>query len=67
MIILLRLFLFIWLLGFVVLGLAATSSYMFSTEAPAERQARWSARLTTAMLWPIAVLSSSGRARLRRG
>lgn len=62
---LLRLFGVLWILGFIALALAATSSYLFSTDP--ERAQRLSGRLSMALLWPIAVLSSAGRARLRRG
>ena len=55
----------LWILGFIVLALAATSSYLFSTDP--ERARRLSGRLSMALLWPIAVMSSAGRARLRRG
>jgi hypothetical protein len=57
----------IWFFGFIVLALAATSSYVYSTENPAERVQRWHTRLRMSLLWPIALLSADGRARLRRG
>jgi hypothetical protein len=66
MFVILRLIGVLWILGFIVLALAATSSYLFSTTDP-ERAQRLSGRLSTALLWPIAVFSSAGRARLRRG
>lgn len=62
---LLRLIGVLWILGFIVLALAATSSYLFSTDP--ERAQRFSGRLSTALLWPIAIMSAAGRARLRRG
>jgi hypothetical protein len=62
-----RLIFVVWLFGFVVLALAATSTYLFSSGPPNERSQRWSARLVIAALWPIAMLSSAGRARLRGG
>ena len=55
----------LWILGFIVLALAATSSYLFSSDP--ERAQRFSGRLSMALLWPIAIFSSAGRARLRRG
>lgn len=64
---LLRLIGVIWILGFVVLALAATSSYLFSPADVPDRAQRWSGRLAMAILWPIALLSSAGRNRLRRG
>jgi hypothetical protein len=56
----------LWILGFIGLALAAVSSYLFSSADP-ERAQRLSGRLAMALLWPIALLSSAGRARLRRG
>ena len=55
----------LWILGFIALALGATSSYLFSDDP--ERSQRFSARLSMALLWPIAIFSSAGRARLRRG
>jgi hypothetical protein len=55
----------LWILGFIALALAATSSYLFSSDP--DRAQRFSGRLSMALLWPIAILSSAGRARLRRG
>ena len=63
---LLRLIGVLWILGFIALALAATSSDLFSSSDP-ERAQRFSGRLSMALLWPIAILSSAGRARLRRG
>jgi hypothetical protein len=57
----------IWVLGFLVLALVATSSFLYSTENPPERTQRWQTRLRMALIWPIALLSPAGRARLRRG
>jgi hypothetical protein len=62
----LRLIGVLWILGFIALALVATSSYLFSS-ADAERAQRFSGRLSMALLWPIAIFSSAGRARLRRG
>lgn len=64
---LLRLVGVIWIFGFIVLALAATSSYLYSTEAQPERSQRWFSRLRMSLIWPIALLSPAGRARLRRG
>ncbi len=55
----------LWILGILVLALAATSSYLFSSDP--DRAQRFSGRLSMALIWPIAVFSSAGRARLRRG
>ena len=62
---LLRLVGVIWFLGFLLLALAATSSYLYSNEP--ERAQRWQSRLRMSLIWPIALLSADGRARLRRG
>ena len=64
---LVRLIWVIWIFGFIVLALTATSSYMFSSEAEPERSKRWHSRLRMSLMWPIALMSSDGRARLRRG
>ena len=64
---LLRLAGVIWIFGFIVLALVATSSYLYSTETAPERTQRWQTRLRMALMWPIALMSSAGRARLRRG
>lgn len=64
---LLRLVGVVWIFGFIVLALAATSSYLYATEDQPERGQRWLSRLRMALIWPIALLSADGRARLRRG
>lgn len=63
----LRLLIVLWIFGALVLALAATSSYLYSSESQPARGQRWASRVRTAMMWPIALLSSSGRARMRRG
>ena len=57
----------VWIFGFIVLALAATSSYLYSTESQPDRSNRWLSRLRMALVWPIALMSAAGRARLRRG
>jgi hypothetical protein len=57
----------VWIFGFIVLALAATSSYLYSTESQPERSNRWLSRLRMSLVWPIALMSAAGRARLRRG
>jgi hypothetical protein len=57
----------VWFVGFIVLALAATSSYVYSTEDTKDRVQRWHTRLRMSLLWPIALMSADGRARLRRG
>ena len=64
---LLRLVGVIWILGFIVLAAMATSSYIYSSEEQARRTQRWLTRLRMSLVWPFALLSSDGRARLRRG
>jgi hypothetical protein len=64
---LLRLVGVIWIFGFIVLALAATSSYLYSTDSQPERTRRWLSRLRMSLIWPIALLSADGRSRLRRG
>ena len=63
----LRLVAVIWIFGFIVLALAATSSHLYSTESQPQRTQRWLSRLRMALIWPIALMSSAGRSRLRRG
>ena len=63
----LRLFLVIWVFGFLVLAAVATSSYLFSSESFPARGDRWMSRLRLSLLWPIAMMSAAGRARLRSG
>jgi hypothetical protein len=65
--ILLRLFGMVWVFGAVLFAASATSSYLFSSESQPDRSLRWQSRLRTGLLWPIAVFSSAGRARLRNG
>ncbi len=64
---LLRLFAIIWFFGFILLALAATSSYIYSSEPPPARENRWHSRLRMSLMWPIALMSADGRSRLRRG
>jgi hypothetical protein len=64
---LLRLAAILWFFGFIVLALAATSSYLYSTESEPERGQRWQTRLRMSLMWPVALMSAAGRARLRRG
>ncbi|HEU5133983.1 MAG TPA: hypothetical protein VFU13_02450 [Steroidobacteraceae bacterium] len=64
---LLRLVVVIWVFGIIVLALASTSTFLYSTENSAERYQRWQTRLRMALIWPIALMSPAGRARLRRG
>jgi len=63
----LRFLFIVWILGVILFGLVAFSSFLYSTDAEPERTQRMHMRLRMALVWPIAVLSSAGRARLRRG
>ena len=64
---LLRLAAIIWLFGCIAFALAATSSYIYSSEAQPARADRWLRRLRMALIWPFALFSTTGRSRLRRG
>ena len=64
---LIRLGIIVWIFGIIVLALAATSSYLYSSEPQPGRAQRWHSRLRMSLLWPIALLSADGRSRLRRG
>ena len=57
----------IWIVGFIAFAVVATSSYLFSQVDTQGRTQRWSARLTAALIWPIALMSVAGRTRLFRG
>jgi hypothetical protein len=57
----------VWIVGFIAFAVAATSAYLFSSADPESRTQRWTARLTTALIWPIALMSAAGRTRLLRG
>jgi hypothetical protein len=63
----LRLIGVLWIFGFIVLALIATSSYLYSNENQPDRTTRWHTRLRMSLMWPIALMSSAGRARLRNG
>jgi hypothetical protein len=64
---LLRFVAVIWIFGFIALALVGISSYLYSTEAEPDRTRRMRTRLRMSLMWPIALMSSAGRARLRRG
>jgi hypothetical protein len=63
----LRLIGVLWILGFIGLALAAISGFLFSSADTADRPQRLTGRLAMALMWPIALMSSAGRTRLRRG
>jgi hypothetical protein len=64
---LLRLIAVIWIFGFIILALVALSSYLYSSEPDPDRTRRLLTRVRMSLMWPIALMSSAGRARLRRG
>ena len=64
---LLRLAAVLWIFGFIVLALVALSSYLYSTETEPERTRRMQTRIRMSLMWPIALMSPAGCARLRRG
>ena len=64
---LLRFIAVLWILGFIVLALAAFSGFLFSSADTTDRSQRLTGRLSMALVWPIALMSSAGRTRLRRG
>lgn len=64
---LLRLAAVLWIFGFIVLALVALSSYLYSSEPEPDRTRRMQTRVRMSLMWPIALMSSAGRARLRRG
>ena len=64
---LLRLVAVVWIFGFIVLALIALSTYLYSTETEPERTRRVQTRIKMSLMWPIALMSEAGRARLRRG
>ncbi len=63
----LRLIGVLWILGFIGLAFAAISGFLFSSADTPDRSQRLTGRLSMALLWPIALMSSAGRTRLRRG
>ena len=67
MIVLVRLLLTIWIFGLIVLALVALSSFIYSAEPEPARTNRLQTRVRMALMWPVAILSAAGRARLRRG
>ena len=57
----------IWFLDFLLLALITTSNYLYSNEQQPARAERWQSRLRMSLIWPIALMSSAGRSRLRNG
>ena len=60
-----RLLLYVWLLGFVVLALIATSQTFFSRNLQ-DRFSWWLSSLALAATWIVAVFSRGGRESLRQ-
>jgi hypothetical protein len=65
--VLLRLILIVWIFGFILLALIAVSSFLYSNEAEPARMQRMLTRVRMSLMWPVALMSAAGRARLRRG
>jgi hypothetical protein len=57
---LIRVIYLLWLVGFAVLALVATSQLLFASTGE-NRSARWVSQLTLAVLWPVAAVTRSGR------
>ena len=65
---LLRLIGVIWFFGFIVLAIAATSSYLYSDRIESGSRASAGRHVCACPCsGPIALMSADGRARLRRG
>ena len=57
----------LWLLGFVVLAVAATSNLIFAPAGTPARFHSWLLRMFMALVWPVALFSRPGREALRSG
>ncbi len=53
----------VWVIGFIMLAMTATSQLLFARSSSS--LARWADQLVAAVLWPIAVFSQAGRDSLR--
>jgi hypothetical protein len=53
-----------WILGFLALALVASSQLIFAPTGE-NRLARWLSQLSLAALWPLAIITRSGREVLR--
>jgi hypothetical protein len=53
-----------WILGFLALAVVATSQLLFAATGE-DRLTRWLSQLSLAALWPLAVVTRSGREVLR--
>ena len=57
----------LWILGFFVLALVATSILIFAPPGTPARFHSWMLRLFIAAVWPLAIFSRPGRDALRAG
>jgi hypothetical protein len=57
----------LWILGFFVLALVATSSLIFAPAGTPARFQTWLMRMFMAAVWPLALFSKSGRDALISG
>ena len=57
----------LWMLGFVVLALVATSALLFAPPGTPARFHAWLLRMFMAAVWPLALFSRSGRDALGAG
>ena len=67
MISILRIIWALWILGFVVLALIATSALLFAPPGTPARLHTWLLRMFMAAVWPLALFSRSGRDALSAG
>ena len=63
----LRIIWVLWMLGFVVLALVATSALLFAPPGTPARFHTWLLRMFMAAVWPLALFSRSGRDALSAG
>jgi hypothetical protein len=57
----------LWILGFFVLALVATSILVFAAPGTPARFHSWLLRMLIAAVWPLAMFSRAGRDALRAG
>jgi hypothetical protein len=63
----LRIIWVLWMLGFVVLALVATSALLFAPPGTPAQFHTWLLRMFMAAVWPLALFSRSGRDALGAG
>lgn len=57
----------LWLLGFFILAVVATSNLIFAPRGTPARFHGWLLRMFMALVWPVALFSRAGRDALRSG